>query len=145
MDYALFFFFLYSPLLFEFSFVVFVLSFYFKLLLVIPKFPWLVQLSQKKKKKSPISSICATIYKNSRLFLFFFFFLSFLVFSCFQRSQLLSIFCLLIVATVFFFVFFFAFLNGSLTDITFVRQQGPGPDAAGPYLRPCSSCCGAGN
>lgn len=50
MDYALFFFFLYSPLLFEFSFVVFVLSFYFKLLLVIPNFPWLVQLSQKKKK-----------------------------------------------------------------------------------------------
>lgn len=71
MDYALFFFFLYSPLLFEFSFVVFVLSFYFKLLLVIPNFPWLVQLSQKKKKKTPISSVCATIYKNSRLFLFF--------------------------------------------------------------------------
>lgn len=122
MDYALFFFFLYSPLLFEFSFVVFVLSFYFKLLLVIPNFPWLVQLSQKKKKKSPISSVCATIYKNSRLFLFF---------SCLSWYFLVSnvhsfffIFCLLIVATVFF-CFFFRFSKWLAYRHHFCPAAGP--------------------
>ena len=75
MDYALFFFFLYSPLLFEFSFVVFVLSFYFKLLLVIPNFPWLVQLSQKKKKKTLLAQ---SAQPSTRTLVFFFFFLVFL-------------------------------------------------------------------